>query len=152
MYKFLSKIEAKVDNKGRLFVPAGYRRMLEAAGETSLCLRVDPIAKCVKLYPNSEWEKIDAQFTSKLNMWNKDDQRLYRQFASSVEQVEIDASGRVLIQKKYLDIIGVDTEALFVGMGSYFEIWKSENLEDGMMSDEDFSAALQEKMGSLMAF
>ena len=107
--------------------------MLEAAGETSLCLRVDPIAKCVKLYPNSEWEKIDAQFTSKLNMWNKDDQRLYRQFASSVEQVEIDASGRVLIQKKYLDIIGVDTEALFVGMGSYFEIWKSENLEDGMI-------------------
>lgn len=152
MYKFLSKIEAKVDNKGRLFVPAAYRRMLEAAGETSLCLRIDPIAKCVKLYPNSEWEKIDAQFTSKLNMWNKDDQRLYRQFASSVEQVDIDASGRVLIQKKHLDVIGVETEALFVGMGSYFEIWKAENLEDGMMSDEDFSAALQEKMGSLLAF
>ncbi len=152
MYKFLSKIEAKVDNKGRIFVPAAYRRMLEAAGETSLCLRVDPITKCVKLYPASEWEKIDAEFTSKLNMWNKDDQRLYRQFASSVEQLEIDSSGRVLIQKKHLDIIGVDAEALFVGMGSYFEIWKNENLEDGMMSDEDFAAALQAKMGSIMSF
>ncbi len=149
MYKFLSKIEAKVDNKGRIFVPAVYRRMLEAAGETSLCLRVDRVTKCAKLYPASEWEKIDAQFQSQLNMWNKDDQRLYRQFASSVEQIEIDASGRVLIQKKHLDAIEVESEALFVGMGSYFEIWKNESLEEMLMSDEDFEKALQEKMGSL---
>lgn len=149
MYKFLSKIEAKVDNKGRIFVPATYRRMLESAGEATLCLRVDPITKCVKFYPASEWEKIDTEFTSKLNLWNKDDQRLYRQFASSVEQVELDSNGRILIQKKNLDIIGVDTEAVFVGMGNYFEVWKSENLESDLMSDEDFSSALQQKMGNM---
>ena len=39
--------------------------------------------------------------------------------------------------------------ALFVGMGSYFEIWRNESLEEMLMSDEDFEKALQEKMGSL---
>lgn len=154
MYRFSSKYEAKIDNKGRIFVPAVYRRMLESAGETTLYLRIetDNQYKCkyARLYPASEWEKIDAELVSKLNItWNKDDQRLYRQFMSSVEQLELDASGRVLIQKKHLDVVGIDTEALFVGVGSCFEIWKKELHEDTCLPDEDFAAALEEKMGGL---
>ena len=151
VYKFISKIEAKVDVKGRIFVPATYRRMLEAEGEASLCLRADRVMKCLRLYPTSEWDKIDKEFLSKLNMWDKNDQRLYRQFASSVEQIELDASGRILIQKKHLDAIGVEGEVQFVGMGSCFEIWTSENLDEELMSDEEFAEALQNKMGGAIS-
>jgi MraZ protein len=154
MYRFSGRYEAKVDVKGRIFVPAAYRRMLESAGETSMYLRIDTDnkykCKYVKLYPASEWEKIDAELVSKLNMWNKDDQRLYRQFMSSVEQLELDSNGRVLIQKKYLDIVGIEAEALFVGVGSCFEIWKKEVHEETCLPDEDFAAALEEKMGGLV--
>lgn len=152
MYKFLGKNEAKVDNKGRIFVPAAYRRMLESAGETSLCMRVDPITKCAKLYPASEMEKVIAELSAKLNPYNRDDQRMLRYFMSGIEPIELDASGRVLIQKKHLDAIEVEGEALFVGMNNYFEIWKNGNLEDDMMSDEDFAAALQERLGGTIAF
>ncbi len=149
MHQFLGNIEAKIDNKGRLFVPALYRKSLEKWEETaSLYLEIDAVSKCVKLYPESVWKKLDEEFQAKLNLWDKTDLRLYRQFTSRVEHVELDASGRVLIQKKHLETTGIETDTLFVGVGNYFEIWNKENFETSLYDDEDFDRAMQEKMGN----
>ena len=151
MSQFLGNIEAKVDNKGRLFVPAAYRRSLEGSGESMLYMRVDTVNCCAKLYPASEWEKINEEIKSKLNLWDKKDARLYRQFTSTVEPIELDSNGRILLQKKHLEALEIETEALFVGVDGYFEIWNKENYEEDLMSDEEFSEAVQEKMGALMS-
>lgn len=148
MLKFLGNIEAKADSKGRLFVPALYRKSLEKSGEASLILRADPINKCVKLYPESVWEKMDAEFTASLNLWDQKDLALYRQFTASVEPVELDSSGRVLIAKRHLEMIGVEADALFVGIGSYFEIWNKGVFEDSLCNQEEFATAMQSKMGN----
>lgn len=150
MQQFLGNIEAKLDAKGRVFVPAAYRRSLEKEGDGKPILRLDPVTKCVKLYPSSVWSKLNEEFTSHLNMWNKNDLRLYRQFTAGVEEVDLDASGRVLLQKKHLEAIDVTTDVLFVGVGNYFEVWSKANFETDLLGDEDFSEALQEKMGNIM--
>lgn len=149
MQQFLGNIEAKLDVKGRVFVPAAYRRSLEKEGSSALILRLDKVSKCVKIYSECEWNRIDEEFKSKLNLWDKNDLLLYRMFTSQVEQVELDASGRILLQKKHIDAIGVATEVLFVGVGSYFEVWGKDNFESGLLDDADFSEALQAKMGNL---
>ncbi len=149
MHQFLGNIEAKVDNKGRLFVPALYRKSLERGEEEALYLEADAIGKCVKLYPESVWKKLDEEFKANLNLWDKNDLRLYRQFTSRVEYVELDSSGRVLIQKKHLEAIEIETEALFVGVGSYFEVWNKGNFAKSLYDDDAFDKAMQEKMGNI---
>ncbi len=150
MPQFLGNIEAKLDVKGRVFVPAAYRRSLEKEGDAALYLRLDTVSKCVKLYPASEWNKLNEEFVSHLNMWNKDDLRLYRQFTAGVEMVELDASGRILLQKRHIDAIQVSTDVLFVGVGNYFELWNRSNFEADLYGDADFSDALQAKMGNIV--
>ena len=73
----------------------------------------------------------------------------YRQFTAGVEMVELDASGRILLQKRHIDAIGVSTDVLFVGVGNYFEIWSKANFEADLYGESDFSEALQSKMGNL---
>ena len=148
MYQFLGNMDVKADNKGRLFVPALYRKSLEKSSEESLFLELDAVSKCVKLYPGSVWKKFDDEFKGKLNLWDKADLKLYRQFTSRVDQVELDSAGRVLIPKRYLDTVEVETEALFVGVGEYFEIWNRENFDKSMLDEEEFDRAKQEKMGN----
>lgn len=150
MCRFSGNIEVKVDGKGRLFVPAAFRRALE--GDSSLFLRVDTVNKCAKFYPASEWDKLNTQFVSQLNLWNQGDLRLYRQFTASVEQVDIDASGRILIQKRNLDLLEITSDALVVGVGKYFEVWNKSVFEGSLLDDDAFFAALQEKMGNQMIF
>ena len=48
--RFLGNIEAKTDAKGRAFLPAVFRKMLQASGSESLVLRKDIFQDCLVLY------------------------------------------------------------------------------------------------------
>ena len=55
MIQFLGNIEAKADAKGRVFIPATFRKQLQAASEERLVLRKDVYQDCLVLYPESVW-------------------------------------------------------------------------------------------------
>ncbi|NLZ73905.1 MAG: cell division/cell wall cluster transcriptional repressor MraZ, partial [Bacteroidales bacterium] len=53
MSHFLGNFEAKVDAKGRVFVPAVFRKLLQQKEEEWLVLRKDIFQDCLVLYPGS---------------------------------------------------------------------------------------------------
>lgn len=55
MLNFLGNIEAKIDSKARVFVPAAFRKILQSFSQTSLILRKDLFQPCLVLYPESVW-------------------------------------------------------------------------------------------------
>ena len=68
--RFLGNTEAKTDAKGRVFLPAAFRKMLQASGEESLVLCKDLHQPCLVLYPESVWnEQMDA-LRNRLSRWN----------------------------------------------------------------------------------
>lgn len=142
--QFLGNIDAKVDNKGRVFVPAPFRRIL--GEETSLVLRLTADPGFVKLYPVKEWEKINEELKSKLNLWNKRDQAVYRQFTAMAENVELDANGRMLLSKRSMETLGIDSDVVFAGVGDYIELWSRDRFEATMLDEGDLEAALEEIM------
>lgn len=145
---FLGNIDVKADNKGRIFVPAQYRKQLEKEEDSSLVMRINRVLRCAEFFPMSVWEEKDQQLKSKLNMWDKKDLMLYRQFTSQVEVVEMDASGRILLRKEHCETLGITTDARFVGVSDHFEVWSANCLDNALYSPEDFEKLLQEKMGN----
>ena len=100
--RFVGTIEAKTDAKGRAFLPATFRKELQAAGKLTMMLRKDIFEPCLVLYPESVWnERVDT-LSRRLSIWNRAHQRIMRQFMSDVEEVSLDANGRFLIPKRYL--------------------------------------------------
>ena len=51
--RLLGNIEAKVDAKGRVFLPAVFRKGLQTEREESLVMRKDVFQSCLVLYPES---------------------------------------------------------------------------------------------------
>ena len=86
--RFLGNIEAKIDTKGRAFLPATFRKVLQAGGEERLVLRKDVFQPCLVLYPESVWNGQMDLMRSKLNRWNKQQQEVFRKFVSEVEVLE----------------------------------------------------------------
>ncbi|OPZ10700.1 MAG: cell division protein MraZ [Bacteroidetes bacterium ADurb.BinA261] len=144
--QFLGNMEAKTDAKGRVFVPACFRKTLQNAGEDYLVLRKDIFQDCLVLYPGSVWEKEIEALRRRLNKWNSGQQQIFRQFVLDAERIEIDASGRILIPKRYLQLVGIDTDVRFLGVDDTFEIWAKEKLEKPLVSPEEFSTKIQELM------
>ncbi len=153
--RFLGNIEAKMDAKGRAFLPAVFRKMLLSDGNGTvnadhslrLVLRKDVFQPCLVLYPESVWnEQMDA-LRQRLNRWNKQHQQVFRQFVSEVEVVTLDGNGRFLVPKRYLRMADIEQDVKFVGMGDTIEIWSCQQAEANQMGPEEFGETLEELMG-----
>lgn len=148
MIRFLGNIEAKTDAKGRVFIPATFRKQLQAASEGNLVLRKDVFQDCLVLYPESVWFKTQNELRRRLNKWNARQQAVFRQFVSDAEVVTPDGNGRILIPKRYLQMAGIGSEVRFIGMDNTIEIWAKERAEVPFMEPEAFGQALQEALGN----
>jgi MraZ protein len=146
MIRFLGNIEAKADAKGRLFIPAQFRKQLQIASEEKLIMRKDVFQDCLTLYPESVWNEDLNELRSKLNKWNATHQLIFRQFVSDVEIIIPDGNGRILISKRYLQLCRIQSEVRFIGVDNKIEIWPKEKIEQSFMSPETFGNALEEIM------
>lgn len=147
MIQFLGNIEAKTDAKGRVFIPAIFRKQLQAASEERLVLRKDVYQDCLVLYPESVWFATQNQLRQRLNKWDAKQQTIFRQFVSDAEVMAPDGNGRILLPKRYLQMAGIQSEVRFIGMDNTIEIWAKERADQPFMSPEEFSGALEELLG-----
>ena len=146
--RFLGNIEAKTDVKGRAFLPAAFRKVLQAGGEERLVLRKDVFQPCLVLYPESVWNEQMDQMRARLNRWNRQHQQVFRQFVSEVELLTLDGNGRFLIPKRYQRMAEIEQDIKFVGMDDTIEIWSNQKAREQQMKPEDFETALEELMGN----
>ena len=144
--RFLGNIEAKTDTKGRAFLPATFRKILQAAGEERLVMRKDIHQPCLVLYPESVWnEQMDA-LRQRLNRWNKQHQQVFRQYVSEVEVLTLDGNGRFLISKRYQKLAAIEQDIKFIGMGDTIEIWSKQLIDQSQMQPEEFGLAIENLM------
>ena len=149
MYSFLGKIEAKADNKGRLFVPAPYRKQLLQEGDSRWVIRKNDEFEHLDIYPESVWNEEVQLIASKLNLLDDEDNLFYMQYTSSADLLEMDANGRILIPKRYLDSVGIVSESLFVGTTKKIALWEKSNYEKRMKPASEFLKLKKEKLKSL---
>ncbi len=141
--RFLGNIEAKADSKGRLFLPACFRRILQSAGVDRIMLRKDVYNDCLVLYPETTWNEQMNQLRARLDRWNARHQMIFRQFVADVEELAIDASGRILLPKRYLKMAEINQEVRFIGVDDTIEIWAKEKLDKPFMNPDEFSRELE---------
>ena len=146
--RFLGNIEAKIDAKGRAFLPSVFRKVLQASGEECLVLRRDVFQKCLVLYPESVWnERLDL-LKAQLHPWKQTHQQMFRQFVSEAEVVTLDGNGRFLITKRLQKIAAIEQDIQFIGMDNTIEIWSPKNLEQTLKNDEEFGKEFENIMNN----
>lgn len=143
---FLGNIDAKIDNKGRFFIPAQFRKILQEHGEDRIVLKKDLYQPCLILYPESTWNTELQELKSKLSKWDRNHQLLLRQYVSDVEVLNLDVNGRILIPKRYLEMTQIQSEIRLIGLDDKIEIWNTTHTEKPFMNPDDFFKVLNEIM------
>ena len=130
MKTFLGKIDAKLDAKGRVFVPSVFRKVLSEEERERVVVRMEADEKYLVVYPESVWNRQVVELQSKLNEWDPDDQMLLMQFVGDAEVLEFDAQGRVLLPKRLQVRMGLESEVVFVGMVDKIAMWSKSMYEE----------------------
>ncbi len=161
MASFYGNIDVKVDEKGRVFVPFNYRRLLgfdkDAKERLLIVGRKDLERECLVFFPQEVWDEkvknLKEGLLKKVDEIKKTDPNIsfdWRKhldaFTRAAFTLEIDPQGRILIQRDYLKAIGIDKEAVFAGEMERFTLWNRTKLEAENISDEK----LAEEIGDLL--
>lgn len=119
---FYGSFEHSVDERGRIAVPAKFRRALQDGG----VLRGGPDG-CVELYSQDGFaQEVQLRLGEESGTGRRSARRTRRGFLAGAYEVELDRQGRVLIPQPVREHGDLNGRVTFVGCGDYIEIWTPE--------------------------
>lgn len=146
MRTFIGNIEAKFDEKGRVFIPANYRKILSDEESLRLVMRRDADNSCLVFYPERVWnERVDSLHAA-LDDWDSEDELILMQYVSEAELLEPDNQGRVLLNRKNIEHLGAKQDLVFVGMLDRFALWSREQYDEKRMDQRELAERIRARM------
>lgn len=146
---FVGDYTVKADTKGRVAIPSAFRKQLDGESQGRFVLRKDVFQNCLVLYPMKEWDHQVELLRLRLNDYNRTHKKFKAQFFRDTAEVEIDASGRILVPKRLLEMVGIVKEIVLAGMDQVVELWCSEIYVENGMDEADFADLAEDILGNL---
>ena len=123
----------RLDAKGRLPIPAPFRRAL--AAERSRGLVATLVDQCVAVYPETEWRKLEDALRG-MPAFNRQSKALSRHLASRATDCALDGQGRILLPAALRAAAGLAQEAVVIGVIDRIEVWPPGAWEDFLRESE----------------
>lgn len=144
MAQFLGEYDVPVDEKGRVFVPAEFRKKLPPeANDTFVVVR--GFDRCLTAYPQHVWDETAGRML-RLRQTERKVRVLIRGMLSQAAEVKLDRQGRANIPRKLLERVGISDQMVIIGALDKLEFW---NPEDWNQFMEEADISLEEVAESL---
>ena len=129
----------RVDEKGRLKVPAEFKRVIdEKYAQRFYITSLD--GKVAQVYPFEEWERIEQKLAS-LSTYNPTKKKFLNRVNYYGQVVEMDGQGRLLIPQILRESAQIRGEVAVLGNLTYLEVRNMEALDkeikEQAFTDED---------------
>ena len=135
---FRGATKVSLDAKGRMAIPTRYRERLAARCDGQIIVTVDK-DHCLLVYPLPDWEELERKLV-RLPSMNKAARRIVRIMVGYATEVDMDASGRILVSRELREFAGLEKNAMLIGQGNKFELWDEptwNEKRDAWLSEED---------------
>jgi MraZ protein len=134
--RFIGESRNKVDSKGRVSIPALFRRVLEAGDPDwkeglrpqFVIVYGDHRKKFLECFTAEAHSKVAAKIEEKPRA-SLERRMLERLFHGQSFPTEVDNDGRIVLPQKLREKIDLGEEAFFIASGDTFQIWKPETYE-----------------------
>lgn len=133
---FLGTHSPRLDDKGRLILPAKFREQLEAGVVVTRGQE-----RCLYVFPAAEFERLAEQLRQ-APVTSKQARDYLRVFLSGASDEVLDKQGRITLPPMLRSYAGLDRECAVIGAGQRVEIWDLAAW-DSYLSEQEQSFAEQ---------
>jgi len=142
--KFRGEGNHKVDAKGRVSIPALFRRVIEAgdpnwtSGDNPELVIVygDHRRKFLEVYTMDAIDEVDNQIAA-LPRGSSGRKFLQNMYNGQSFPTVVDETGRLVLPAKLRKKIGLEKEAFFIAAGDTFQIWRPDTYRDTEMAQTE---------------
>jgi MraZ protein len=137
---FLGTYTPRLDDKGRLILPAKFREQFEAGVVVTRGQE-----RCLYVFPLAEFERLADQLRQ-APVTSKQARDYLRVFLSGASDESVDKQGRVTIPTTLRTYAGLDRDVAVIGAGQRVEIWDAGAWETYLAEQEQEFADLSEEI------
>jgi MraZ protein len=118
---------AKVDEKGRLKIPAGFRKIIEEryGGE---CFITSMDGERALVYPLAVWFEFQSRL-AKVPSTSLAKAKLLERVNYFGQVSQLDAQGRVLVPQVLRDVAGIAEDVVVLGSQDHLIVWNDEKIQ-----------------------
>jgi MraZ protein len=147
MATFIGDYTCKVDVKGRIILPAAFKKQMPADAQDHFVVRKDIFENCLVLYAIEDWDRQLIKIRKKLNPYNREHNMFLRNFFKGTAELSLDNNNRILVPKKLMDLIEADRDVVLAGQDGRIEIWAADIYDKIDMPAEDLANLAEKFLG-----
>ena len=129
MDRFLSNATNRIDAKGRVSVPAGFRSVLAQRNIQELYCFQDFVFPAISIGGPDLLERYEKQIAAEDPFSPQANQMSLLIHGGGVF-MKLDAEGRLMVSDFIRDFTGITTEVTFVGRSDHFQLWQPRALQE----------------------
>lgn len=118
----------QIDEKGRIKIPAAFRRTLEEKYENQEFYITSLTGESVRVYPMTEWMAIEDRL-AQLPSMDPTRRKFLDRTSYYGQVVSQDNQARILVPSSLRDSAGLQSEVVVFGYLTYLEIWCHEKFQ-----------------------
>jgi MraZ protein len=120
------EFEHVLDDKGRLTLPAKYRKTFEDGAYMVRLLDEEP---SIRVYDQQGWNDFDKRYLEPLQEYGSQDETWQiRNVFRNLYDVAPDKAGRILLPGSFIEELGLEGKVKIVGNRTHLEIWNPDTL------------------------
>jgi len=147
MATFIGDYTCKADVKGRIILPAAFKKQMPADAQDHFVVRKDIFENCLVLYSIEDWNRQIEKIRKKINPYNREHNMFLRNFFKGTAELSLDNNNRLLIPKRLMDLIGAQRDVVLAGQDGRIEIWAADIYEKIDMPADDFANLAEKLLG-----
>lgn len=145
---FTGEFECTIDGKGRIILPASFKRQLSAGAQNRFVVKMDIYENCLSLYAYDQWMHLIELLKKKLNPYNKKGAQILRDFLKGAHEMELDANNRLMVPKRLYEKIGANRELMLAANVDRIEIWNKADYKFDVENPVDLQNAVEDTFGN----
>ena len=128
---------ARIDDKGRLKVPNGFRSVITAQWGEELYV-TSVTGEYVRLYPMAVWLEIERRLAA-VPSTHPSKQRFLDRVSFFGQHTTMDKQGRIVIPQLLRDSAAMTGEASVLGLQNHLAVWNLKRLQERLFKKEPFT-------------
>jgi MraZ protein len=132
MAAFRGSYEHTIDHKGRISIPARFRRQLSGDAEESFVI-LRGLESCIALYPSDEFRRLDERLRGR-SFSDENNRRYQRMMLFDSRDETLDAQGRIALPPRLIAHAKLAKNVLVAGLLDHLEVWNPELFESYLQS------------------
>ncbi len=137
---FIGEYNFSIDGSHRVNIPNSFKKELEGPFVVA-----KGFEKCLYIFSTEEWLTLSNKL-NQLSITKAINRKFVRAFNSGAYETELDAKGRICINKTLFDYAGLDKDCVIIGVGTRIEIWDVKEYDKYLEENSDVMNTISEEL------